>query len=146
MKTLSKNLAAVAMIALTTFSIATATPSVKRMANLSTAQLTIENYVDVITAGQSEFVDQILAKDFNQKVANKDAIVKNERAQVVDFLKKQKGEKLNCKTTTKILEQTNTYVIAKVTMEFEGFTKVDNITLVKENNTWKVSSSMNSYQ
>ena len=53
---------------------------------------------------------------------------------------------MNCKTTTQIVEELPDYAIAKVTMQFDGFSKTDLITLVKENGAWKVSKSVNSYK
>ncbi|KKX47162.1 MULTISPECIES: hypothetical protein [Sphingobacterium] len=61
-------------------------------------------------------------------------------------MKKQKGEQLNCKTSTTILQESVDYMIAKVTMEFENFTKTDLVTLVNEGGNWKVSQSINSYK
>ncbi|MDF2517657.1 MAG: hypothetical protein K0R59_2953 [Sphingobacterium sp.] len=65
---------------------------------------------------------------------------------VVKLLKKQKGEKLNCAVSTDILEESADYMVAKVTLKFENFSKVDLVTLVREGNNWKVSKSINSYK
>ncbi|MNL73936.1 hypothetical protein D3C87_1994760 [compost metagenome] len=65
---------------------------------------------------------------------------------MIDFFKKQKGEKLNCKTSTQILESSTNYAIAKVTMQFDGFTKSDLVTLINESGVWKVTSSVSSYK
>ncbi|MDR2274580.1 MAG: nuclear transport factor 2 family protein [Sphingobacterium sp.] len=61
-------------------------------------------------------------------------------------MKKQKGEKLNCTVRTRIMEESADFMVAKVTMQFEGFTKTDLLTLVNENGSWKVSSSVNAYK
>jgi len=61
-------------------------------------------------------------------------------------MKKQKGEKLNCAVTTDIIEESADYMVAKVTLKFENFTKTDLVTLVREGNNWKVSSSVNAYK
>ncbi|ULT26885.1 nuclear transport factor 2 family protein [Sphingobacterium sp. E70] len=37
-------------------------------------------------------------------------------------------------------------MVAKVTLKFENFTKTDFVTLVREGNNWKVTSSVNSYK
>ncbi|ULT22387.1 hypothetical protein KUH03_23490 [Sphingobacterium sp. E70] len=61
-------------------------------------------------------------------------------------MKKQKGEKLNCSTNTEILEESENYMVARITMKFETFTKTDLVTLVNEAGSWKVASSVNSYK
>jgi len=119
--------------------------SKKAVVNLSTADLAIDHYVAVMTEGQSAGVEQLFTSDFKQKVhASTDRI--NSRSEVISFLKKQKGEQLNCKTSTTIVEQSSDYMVAKVTQQFEGFTKTDLITLVNDGGNWKVSQSINSYK
>ena len=115
------------------------------MVNLSTADLAIDHYVAVMTEGQSAGVEQFFTTDFSQKVqAVEDKT--NSRSEVISFLKKQKGEQLNCKTSTTIIQESADYMIAKVTMQFEGFTKTDLVTLVNDEGNWKVSQSINSYK
>jgi len=149
MRTLAKTFAAGALIAVSTFTMAAGKPEVsnpkKAVVNLSTADLAIDHYVAVMTAGQSTGAEQLLTTDFSQKVqAVEDKT--NSRSEVISFLKKQKGEQLNCKTSTTIVQESADYMIAKVTMQFEGFTKTDLVTLVNDGGNWKISQSINSYK
>ncbi|MCS4228874.1 nuclear transport factor 2 family protein [Sphingobacterium sp. BIGb0165] len=148
MKTLVKTFTAAALIAVSTFAMAAEGPgskSAKANVNLSTADLALDHYVAVTTEGESAGVEQIFATDFSQKVQSANAKTNN-RDQVVKYLKKQKGEKLNCTVNTDIIEESGDYMVAKVTMKFENFTKTDLVTLVREGNEWKVSKSINSYK
>ncbi|HBW80924.1 MAG TPA: hypothetical protein DEF78_12975, partial [Sphingobacterium sp.] len=70
----------------------------------------------------------------------------NSRSEVVKAFKKQKGEKLNCTVSTAIIEESADYMVAKVTLKFEDFTKTDLVTLERVGNDWKVSKSINSYK
>ncbi|MEN5055072.1 nuclear transport factor 2 family protein [Sphingobacterium kitahiroshimense] len=149
MNTLAKTFAAAALIAVSTFTMAAAKTvgdkSKKAVVNLSTADLAIDHYVAVMTEGQSAGVEQLFTSDFKQKVhASEDKT--NSRSEVISFLKKQKGEQLNCKTSTTIVEQSGDYMIAKLTQQFEGFTKTDLVTLVNDGGNWKVSQSINTYK
>ena len=149
MNTIAKTFAAAALIAVSTFNMAASKPagdnSKKVAVNLSTADLAIDHYVAVMTEGQSAGVEQLFTSDFSQKVhASNDQT--NSRSEVISFLKKQKGEQLNCKTSTTIIEQSSDYVVAKVTQQFEGFTKTDLVTLVNDCGNWKVYQSINSYK
>jgi hypothetical protein len=149
MNTLTKTFAAAALIAVSTFTMAAAKPSgdnsKKATVNLSTADLAIDHYVAVMTEGQSVGVEQLFTSDFNQKVQVSE-VKTNSRSAVVSFLKKQKGEQLNCKTSTTIVQESADYMLAKVTMQFDGFTKIDLVTLVYDGGYWKVSQSINSYK
>ncbi|GEM63557.1 hypothetical protein SF1_15390 [Sphingobacterium faecium NBRC 15299] len=149
MNTLAKTFVAAALIAVSTFSMAAGKPagdnSKKTTVNLSTADLAIDHYVAVMTKGQSAGVEQLFTSDFNQKVhASKDKT--NSRSEVISFLKKQKGAQLNCKTSTTIEQESDDYMLAKVTMQFDGFTKTDLVKLVNDGGNWKVSQSINSYK
>ena len=149
MKTLAKTFAAAALIAVSTFAMAAAKPagdnSKKATVNLSTADLAIDHYISVMTEGQTAGVEQLFTSDFSQKIhASNDKT--NSRSEVISLLKKQKGEQLNCKTSTTIVEQSSDYMLAKVKMQFDGFTKIDLVTLVNDGGNWKVSQSINSYK
>ena len=148
MRTLVKTFAAAALIAVSTFAMAADKPaskSEKANVNLSTADLALDHYVAVTTEGESAGVEQLFAEDFNQKIQATNA-QSNSRSAVVKLLKKQKGEKLNCTVSTDILEESADYMVAKVTLKFENFTKTDLVTLERVANDWKVSKSINSYK
>ncbi len=91
MKTLVKTFAA-ALIAVSTFAMAAEGPgaeATKANVNLSTADLALDHYVAVTTAGESAGVEQLFAEDFNQKIQASNA-QSNNRSEVVKSLKKQK--------------------------------------------------------
>jgi ABC-type transport system substrate-binding protein len=148
MKAIVKIFAAAALIAVSTFAMAAEGPGAKATKaniNLSTADFALEHYVAVTTAGESAGVEQLFAADFNQKIQTTNAL-SNSRSEVVKSLKKQKGEKLNCRVSTDILEESADYMIANVTLKFDNFTKTDLVTLERVDNDWKVSKSINSYK
>ncbi len=147
MKTLVNTFFAAALITVSTISMATGKPEIKTekaTVNLSTADLAIDHYIAVTTAGESAGLQQLFAEDFSQKVQAENTAT-HSRGEVIKFLKKQKGEQLNCKVDTQIIEASADYVIAKVTLQFESFTKKDLVTLVREGDSWKISKSINSY-
>ena len=148
MKTLVKTFVAASLIAVSTFTMAAEGPgskSAKANVNLSTADFALEHYVAVTTEGESAGVEQLFAADFNQKIQATNAQSHSSEA-VIKSLKKQKGEKLNCTVRTDIIEESADYMVAKVTLKFENFTKTDLVTLERVGNDWKVSKSINSYK
>ncbi|WP_313157824.1 nuclear transport factor 2 family protein [Sphingobacterium multivorum] len=148
MNSLVKTFAAAALIAVSTFAMAAEGPGAKAAkanVNLSTADFALEHYVAVTTEGESAGVEQLFAEDFNQKIQATN-VQSNSRSEVVKSLKKQNGEKLNCVVSTDILEESADYIVAKVTLKFENFTKTDLVTLERVGNDWKVSKSINSYK
>jgi hypothetical protein len=148
MNTLVKTFAAAALIAVSAFATAAEGPEAKTAkanVNLSTADFALDHYVAVTTEGESAGVEQLFAQDFNQKIQASNA-QNHSREAVIKSLKKQKGEKLNCAISTDILEESADYMVAKVTLKFENFTKTDLVTLERDGDNWKVSKSINSYK
>jgi len=148
MNTLVKTFAAAALIAVSTFAMAAEGPgskTAKANFNLSTADLALDHYVAVTTEGESAGVEKLFAEGFNQKIQASNA-QNHSRSEVVKLFKKQKGEKLNCTVSTDIIEESADYMVAKVTLKFENFTKTDLVTLERVGNDWKVSKSINSYK
>ncbi len=148
MKALVKTFAAAALIAVSTFAMASEGPGAKATkvnVNLSTADFALEHYVAVTAEGESAGVEQLFAEDFNQKIQATNAQY-HSRSEVVKSLKKQKGERLNCTVSTDILEESADFMVAKVTLKFENFTKTDLVTLERVGHDWKVSKSINSYK
>ncbi|WP_293939830.1 nuclear transport factor 2 family protein [Sphingobacterium sp. UBA5996] len=148
MNSLVKTFAAAALIAVSTFAMAAEGPGAKATkanVNLSTADFALGHYVAVTTEGESTGVEQLFATDFNQKIQATNAQTHGREA-IVKLLKKQKGEKLNCTVITDIIDESADYMVAKVTLKFENFTKTDLVTLERVGNDWKVSKSINSYK
>jgi hypothetical protein len=148
MKTLVKTFAAAALIAVSTYAMAAEGPGAKTAkanVNLSSADFALEQYVAVTTEGESAGVEQLFAEDFSQKIQASNT-QSSSRSAVVKLLKKQKGEKLNCTVSTDILEESADYMVAKVRLKFENFTKTDLVILERVGNDWKVSKSINSYK
>lgn len=144
MKTLIKIGLASFLVVLSIYTMADGRP-VKRIINFSMAKLAIHHYIDVITEGQYQGIEELFASDFCQRVQGL-KFPNHSRSELISFLKKQRGEKMNCETTLQILDECAHYMIAKVIMKFEDFTKTDLITLINEDGNWKVMASIHTYQ
>ncbi|HBI90759.1 MAG TPA: hypothetical protein DDY75_23345 [Sphingobacterium sp.] len=148
MKTLVKTFTVAALMAVSTFAMAAEGPGSKSnpvSVNLSTADFALEHYVAVITEGESAGIEQLFAEDFNLKVQT-GTLKSYSRYEVVKSLKKQKNIHLNCAVSTDVVEQSTDYMVARVILKFENFTKTDLVTLVREGKDWRVSKSINSYK
>lgn len=68
-----------------------------------------------------------------------------QRSSIALFLKATKGLKYDCKTSYEILDEAGQTCIAKTTMKFDNFTRVDYITLSKSQDGWQVSKVLTTY-
>ncbi|GGH23471.1 hypothetical protein FAZ19_17305 [Sphingobacterium alkalisoli] len=100
-------------------------------------------YLDATALGNVEFNEQLFATDFEYHNTASDN--KHGKKAYTKFLKQNKGLQYNCKTTYQILDECGKSCIAKATMEFENFTRVDHITLCNTKNGWQVSKVVTTY-
>lgn len=103
----------------------------------------INTYLEATTLGSVALNKFLFADDFEYRnTANGDKFSKKEYS---NFLKKHKGVQFDCKTSYEILDQSGQACVAKATMVFENFTRVDYITLNQTEEGWKVSKVVTSY-
>lgn len=100
-------------------------------------------YLEATTLGSVELNKFLFADDFQyNNTANNDHFNKK---QYTSFLKAHKGVKFDCTTAYEILDQTGNTCLAKATMTFKNFTRVDYMTLSHGEDGWKVSKVVTTY-
>lgn len=100
-------------------------------------------YVEAITLGNTEFNKYLFTSDFEYRIAATDQV--HNRATYLKYLKGNQGLKYNCETSYEILDQTGPTCMAKATMKFEKFTRVDYITLLQTQDGWKINKVVTTY-
>ncbi len=110
--------------------------------NVESAKI-INTYLEATTLGSIELNKFLFADDFQySNSANDDTFNKRE---YTAFLKAHKGVNFDCKTSYEILDQSGKACMAKATMVFENFTRVDYIALSQDQDGWKVSKVVTTY-
>ncbi|MBD1428189.1 MULTISPECIES: nuclear transport factor 2 family protein [Sphingobacterium] len=100
-------------------------------------------YVEAIVLGSDVYNKYLFTEDFEyQNTANND---KFSRKQYLKFLKDTRGLKFDCQTDYQILDEVGKSCVAKATMKFENFTRVDYITMQKTKDGWKVNKVVTTY-
>ena len=105
---------------------------------------TIKNYLEFINTVDTKVHKNLFTADFeyvnkanNRKISKKDYL---------QFLNTNKGLEYNCSTKYEVLDECASSAIAKITMDFGHFIRVDHITLIKEQNDWKISKITTDYR
>ncbi len=110
--------------------------------HVATAKI-LTTYLEATTLGSTDLNKFLFADDFEYRnSANGDSFNKKE---YTAFLKAHKGIQFDCETTYEILDESGQACVAKATMKFENFTRVDYITLNQSEEGWKVSKVVTSY-
>ena len=107
------------------------------------ARFVLSTYIDAVTLGTDAYSKYLLTDDFEYKnTANQDA---HNRRAFLRFLKENKGYQSSAVTTHEILDLSGKSCVAKATMTFQDFTRVDHITLSNTKDGWKVSKIVTTY-
>src|SRR5690606_10820595 len=103
----------------------------------------LNTYLEAATVGSTDLKTILFAaglQDRNEN--NNDQAGKKE---YLKFLKANKGAQYNCESSYEILSQDGKVCVAKATMAFDNFTRVDHITLEQGKDGWKVSKVETTY-
>ena len=133
--------AAILFLSVSAFANAATNPS-----RLTTADNSVNVYIEAITKGSMEHVNELFSKQFRQNTNANGKVISHSKEQVIGFLKEQQNVKQNCNTTYTVIEQSGDYSVAKVEMKYRDFTKVDYVTLGKEGADWKVNQVVTTYK
>jgi len=117
-----------------------------KSSRLATADNSVNLYIETITNGNVENINGLFASQFVQNTNANGKIITHNKEQVIGFIKSQKNVKQDCHTTYAVMEQSGDYTLAKVEMKYNGFTKVDYVTLSKEGADWKVNQVVTTYR
>lgn len=103
----------------------------------------ITAYLGATTLGSIDLNDFLFADDFQYRNSIKtDSYSKKAYTK---FLKAHKGVTFDCTTNYEILDQSGQACVAKATMVFKNFTRVDYITLNQDQDGWKISKVVTTY-
>ncbi|WDF68637.1 nuclear transport factor 2 family protein [Sphingobacterium oryzagri] len=103
----------------------------------------ITTYLEATTLGSIDLNSFLFADDFqyrnsvNKTSYNKKAYTK--------FLREHKGVRFDCTTSYEILDQSGLACVAKATIVFKNFTRVDYITLNQDQDGWKITKVITTY-
>lgn len=122
---------------------ATAVEKANPLKDVNTTKLA-HTYVEAITSGHVKYNKHLFTTDFEYSNANNGQT--NNKTEYLNFLKKNKGLQYDCETTYEILDQTKAIALAKASMKFKNFTRVDYITMIQAEDGWKVNKVVTTYQ
>ena len=103
----------------------------------------LNTYLEAVTVGSIDLNKFLFADDFQYSNLNN-----NDRAgkkEYIKYLKANKGMQYDCESSYQILSQDGKVCVAKATMAFDNFTRVDYITLNQSKNGWKVGKVETTY-
>lgn len=115
---------------------------VNPLKNLSSSKIVIA-YLEAATEGSLDMNKYLFSDDFIylNSASNKSYTKREYTA----FLKANKGLKYDCETSYEILDECGKACVAKVSMKFKTFTRIDYVSLSQGADGWKVSKVVTSF-
>lgn len=99
----------------------------------------INTYVDAMARGKLDGFDQVIDSSAKFTMLRKDKrLISYNKTEMIAFLNKIKNVEENCTTSTAIIQNTADMIVAKVDMQFEGFTRSNYVSIANTGNGWKI--------
>ncbi len=106
---------------------------------------TIQTYIDATSHGKVKNIVDILDYDVKYTIIKGKEIKNYGRIDIVTQLSYTKNIEQNCVTDYSVLEQTANQSVVKVSMKYDGFTKVDLVSMSNTSKGWKITNISSSY-
>jgi len=135
MKTL-KNLTAAFLIILTASSFA----NEKSKSEKLLMDYTIKRYADALGHGQIKGISEIFDRNVKMTTTIHKKIVNYDKGDILLSLKYIQNVEQNCETTYTMIEKTQTQALAKVTLNYDSFSKVNYISLANTAKGWRITN------
>jgi len=140
MKTL-KTIAAALLVVLSTSAFASDDTKSEKL-NINYA---LKVYIDAVAHGKIDGLNEVMDKDVKFTSTRGQQIIKHDKTQMLNSLKNLKNVEQNCITEFSIVESTPTQSVVKVTMKYEGFSKISYLNMSNTGKGWKIIGVATSY-
>ena len=99
----------------------------------------IDTYVDAMTRGKLDGFDLVIDSSAKFTTLRKDKrLISCNKNEMVAFLSKIRNVEENCTASTAIIQNTADMIVAKIDMQFEGFTRSNYVSIANTGNGWKI--------
>ncbi|MFC6100439.1 nuclear transport factor 2 family protein [Olivibacter domesticus] len=130
---------------LTSGTFATTIEKVKR-SKIAAINLTLEQYTNAVSKGQVAGIDQLFCEQFHQRYTGKKKTFIFNKSELVGFLKGNKNFQQDCETDYSIVDENNGMAIAKVTMKYRNFSRVDYVTISQNGVGYQISQIVSTFE
>ncbi|MGB7527192.1 nuclear transport factor 2 family protein [Sphingobacterium cellulitidis] len=107
--------------------------------NNAVVENVVDAYINSSVKGDVEHVDNLFADNFSLKYNTEYNQAPLSKSSYIKQIKGQKGVTFNCDSDYQIVEKAGKYSLAKVTLNFSNFKRTDYLTMVQDNEGWKIT-------
>ena len=106
---------------------------------------TIKRYIDAISLGQVKGVSEIFDRNVKMTTTRNKEIVNYDKSDILWALKFNQNVEQNCTIDYKFLEMDPSLATVKVTMKYEGFSKINVISMANTTKGWRITNISTSF-
>jgi hypothetical protein len=100
----------------------------------------VQTYIDAISHGKVKEIAGILDSDVKLTMNYGDKLVNYGKADILRAIRNDKGVEQNCSTEYAIIEQNPAQTIIKVTLKYDGFSRVNLVNMANTSKGWKITN------
>lgn len=105
----------------------------------------LKAYIDAVAHGKINGLNDVMDKDVKFTSTRGEQIIHHDKNQMLNSLKDLQNIEQNCTTEFSVVESTPTQSVVKVTMKYDGFSKVNYLNMSNTGKGWKIVSVATSY-
>ena len=96
-------------------------------------------FMDASAHGKMEKFESVLANDLEYNIQRGERTIKADKKQMLDYYKTSQNIEQNCKCITTTLEDNDDYMVVKVEMKYDNYTRVNVITIKDTGSNWRIT-------
>ena len=100
----------------------------------------LKTYIDALTRGKIAPLDEVLDKDVKFTTTRGAKIFNHTKAAMLHSLKGSEDVIYNCVTEFNVVESTPTMSLVKVIMKYDGFSKINYVSLANTAKGWRITN------
>jgi len=106
--------------------------------NKSNVENVVDAYINGTVKGETTYLNQLFDNSFTQRTQSNPTQEAIGKSAYIKHLKNLDGITYQCEVDYQMLEKSDNYSLAKVTLDFEKFTRTDYVTMIQGKNGWSV--------
>lgn len=106
---------------------------------------TVYKYIDALSYGKINGISEVLDPNAKFTVTNGKKTSHYTRSEILPSLQSFKNVQQNCSTSYRIIDLNSTQAVVKVSMQYEGFSRINYLTMFNTPKGWKISNVSSSF-
>lgn len=115
-------------------------------ANKLSMEYALKAYIDAVSIGKIKGIQEIIDNEAKFTVTRGEKIINYTKSDILTELKSSENVQQNCSIDQIIIDQNSSQAMVKVTMKYDGFSKVNFVTFNNTNKGWKITNVSSSYK